>query len=78
MAIKLPPPPRKIIDKGNPPEHGDTRENLRKPEPGNTIALNFRVAVEFKRDFKVAAATAGITQSELLMEAFHLWHQKNG
>jgi hypothetical protein len=78
MATKPPPPPRKIADKGEPPERIETRENLTKPEPGNMVALNFRVPAEFKKDFKVAAATAGITQSELLAQAYKLWNQKHG
>ena len=33
---------------------------------------------EFKRDFKIAAATQGITQSELLQQAFTEWRQRHG
>jgi hypothetical protein len=42
------------------------------------VALNFRVPAEFKRDFKIAAATQGITQSELLQQAFSEWRQRHG
>jgi hypothetical protein len=42
------------------------------------MALNFRVPAEFKRDFKVAAATHGVTQSELLQLAFRQWRERNG
>lgn len=78
MAIKLPPPPRKTDPKGTPPERTETKENLSKPEPGESVALNFRVPAEFKRDFKIASATIGIKQSELLQQAFRLWEEKHG
>ncbi len=42
------------------------------------IALNFRVPTNFKRDFKIAAAMQGVTQSELLQQAFHEWQQRYG
>lgn len=78
MAVKLAPPPRKAADKGTPPEREDSRDNLARPEPGRIVALNFRVPADFKRDVKIAAAMAGITQSELLQQAFRLWQQKRG
>jgi hypothetical protein len=73
-----PPPPRRSEPKGEPPERTYTRHNLVKPEPAETVALNFRVSAEFKRDFKIAAATQGITQSELLQQAFAEWRQRHG
>jgi hypothetical protein len=36
-------------------------------------ALNFRVPAEFKKNFKIAAATYGIKQSELLQQLFSDW-----
>lgn len=78
MATKPPPPPRRHEAKGQPPERIQTRGNLAKPEPGESVALNFRVPAEFKRDFKIAAATQGITQSELLQQAFMEWRQRHG
>jgi hypothetical protein len=78
MSIKTPPPPKKNDQKGSPPERNNTKQNLKKPEPGVIVALNFRVPDEFKRDFKIASATFGITQSELLQQAFKLWKNKNG
>ena len=50
-------------------------ENQGKP-PG--VALNFRVAADFKRDFKVAAAVRGVTQSELLRRIFQQWRGRDG
>lgn len=78
MATKPPPPPRKSDLKGKPPERTETKINLVKPEPGEIVALNFRVPAEFKRDFKIASATVGITQSELLQQAFRMWEEKHG
>lgn len=78
MTTKPPPPPRRAELKGIPPKRTETKENLIKPEPGKVVALNFRVSSSFKRDFKIASATFGITQSELLQQAFRLWTEKHG
>lgn len=40
-------------------------------------ALNFKVPLEFKKRFKIAAVTHGITQSELLLQAFDEWQKKH-
>lgn len=77
MATKTPPPHR-VLSKGEPPARSETRNNLVKPEPGQTVALNFRVPAEFKKDFKIAAASHGVTQSELLQQAFREWRERNG
>ena len=73
MPTKLPAPPRRSDLKGQPPERMETKVNLAKLEPGEIVALNFRVPADFKRDFKIASATIGITQSELLQRAFRFW-----
>jgi hypothetical protein len=79
MATKAPPAPtRRTALKGEPPVRSETKANLVKPEPSKTVALNFKVPAEFKRNFKIAAATTGITQSELLRIAFNLWNEKQG
>jgi hypothetical protein len=36
------------------------------------------VPAEFKRYFKIAAATYGMTQSDLLQQAFSDWLQRHG
>jgi len=64
--------------KGAPPARTETKGNLSKSEPEKTVALNFRVPAAVKKDFKIAAATAEITQSELLVEAFRLWRERHG
>ena len=79
MPTQPPPPPRRPQPtKGDPPDRVETKSNLVKPEPLGTVALNFRVPAEFKRDFKIAAAMHGITQSELLQQAFRQWQERNG
>lgn len=75
MATNTPPPPTK---KGEPPARTETRRNLSKPQPEKIVALNFRVPAEFKKEFKIASATNGITQSELLQQAFDEWKKRHG
>lgn len=77
MATSIPTPPLKS-GKGEPPLRNQTRNNLSKPSPGDNTALNFRVPSEFKKDFKIAAASQGITQSELLRQAFMQWKERHG
>jgi hypothetical protein len=36
------------------------------------------VPADVKKNFKIAAATHGITQSELLVKAFEEWQQRHG
>ena len=43
-----------------------------------TVALNFRVPAGFKRAFKIAAASEGITQSALLRRIFGEWQGRDG
>ena len=78
MATKTPPPPKKKTSKGEPPTNSETRSNLVKPEPAKLVDLNFKVSAEFKKDFKIAAATQGITQKDLLQFIFEYWSQRKG
>ena len=75
---KAPPPPRKKSHKGEPPTNQETKANLNKPEPGELANLNFKVPATFKRDFKIAAATYGMSQVELLKEIFEFWSENHG
>jgi len=77
MPTQTPPPPRTAAKKGEPPSREQTRGNLSKPEPTKAVALNFRVPAEVKKNFKIAAAVHGITQSELLVQAFTEWQQRH-
>ena len=75
MPVKAPRPPFRAF-KGEPPAKTETRSNVSKPEPDQMVALNFRVPAKLKRDFKIASAIHGITQSALLAEAFDEWQKK--
>ena len=77
MATKPPPPPRKS-SKGEPPKSNEARSNLVKPEPAKLVDLNFKVSAEFKKNFKIAAATQGISQKDLLQEIFKHWSERKG
>ena len=55
-----------------------TRDHVHEPELVRMVALNFRVPAEFKKNFKIAAATYGMKQSELLQQAFAEWMQRHG
>lgn len=64
------------------PSHSDTKKTHSKNVTANSekkkmVALNFRVSADFKKDFKVAAASHGITQSDLLQQAFVEWMAKH-
>jgi hypothetical protein len=72
MPVNVPP------RKGEPPRKTETRGNVSKPEPARIVPLNFRVTAEIKRDFKIAAAVHGISQSGLLIQMFEEWQQKHG
>ena len=74
---KAPPPPRKS-QKGEPPSPEESKANLNKPEPGELANLNFKVPATFKRDFKIAAATYGMSQVDLLKEIFEFWSSNHG
>lgn len=74
MATTPPPPPSRNR-KGAPPKIEEIRTNLEKPGPEEAANLNFKVTAEFKRDFKIAAATRGVKQVELLQEVFRFWSE---
>jgi hypothetical protein len=67
-----------ISAKGESPVREATRDHVQKPELARMVALNFRVPAEFKKNFKIAAATYGMKQSELLQQAFAEWMQRHG
>lgn len=49
---------------------GRSSLNTRKREAGNLVDLNFKVTPEFKREFKLWAASHDLKQKEVLEEAF--------
>ena len=76
MVISIPAPVR--TTKGEPPVREENSDNVHKPELARMVALNFRVPAEFKKNFKIAAATYEVKQSELLQQAFTEWMQRHG
>jgi len=77
MSTNVPKAPLKSNRKGDPPSRKQIRGNLTKPSSNEDIILNFKVSSEFRRDFKIAAAIQGITQSKLLIEAFEVWKERH-
>lgn len=77
MPTNTPPPPRRQKTKGEPPTSATTKSNLTKPEPGKLVDLNFKVPAEFRKNFKIAAATQGKSQVDLLQEIFQFWSARN-
>jgi len=64
--------------KGESPVREVNSDHVQKPGLARMVALNFRVPAEFKKNFKIAAATYGMKQSELLQEVFAEWMQRRG
>jgi hypothetical protein len=62
---------------GNAPAGSGTPERGAKAGSKRVAALNFRVSPDFKKAFKIAAATHGVTQSDLLQQAFDEWRQRH-
>lgn len=75
-VTKVPPAPRK--QREAPPPLEETPQNLEKSPPLATETLNFKVTADFKREFKVYAASRGITMIQLMEEGYRLYKQRNG
>lgn len=71
MTTKAPTRQRK-----GPPKGKLSTKIKTKPDFTKIVALNFRVSGSFKKDFKIAAANLGITQSDLLLQVFEEWQQR--
>ncbi len=71
---KIPAP--KKTRKGAPPALNRTVGNLDKPAPSELTPLNFKVPVEFHREFKTYAAQRGMSMVELLQQGFQLVKQR--
>lgn len=59
-------------DKTDPQKDLKKAGNTKKKESGATVDLNFKVNSEFKKEFKLWAASHEITQKEVLETAFQL------
>jgi hypothetical protein len=75
-ATKVPPAPKRLREA--PPPLEETPQNLEKAPPLATETLNFKVTAEFKREFKVYAASRDMTMIELLEESYQLYKQRHG
>lgn len=75
-ATKVPAAPKK--QREAPPPLQETPQNLEKMPPLATETLNFKVTAEFKREYKVYAASRGKTMIELMEESFQLYKQRHG
>lgn len=51
---------------------GRSSINTRKRESGSLVDLNFKVTPEFRREFKLWAASHDLKQKEVLEEAFRV------
>lgn len=64
------------LDLGKPAQKfqtaGRSSINTRKREPGSLVDLNFKVTPEFRREFKLWAASHDLKQKEVLEEAFRV------
>ncbi len=74
------PPPRAATKKGKgaPPALVQTVGNLDKPEPESYKPLNFKVAPDFHRDFKLYAAQHGLSMVDVLQKGFELVKANRG
>jgi hypothetical protein len=61
---------------GAAPAGSEGQANQVKSGSKRVVALNFRVSGEFKKAFKITAATLGVTQSDLLQQVFDEWRQR--
>lgn len=50
----------------------DTPDNIKEKKD---VDMNFKVPPDFKREFKVSAATHGLKQRELLFECYKVWKE---
>ena len=75
MSTRVPPPKKQ---REAPPPLEATPQNLEKTPPLETETLNFKVSAEFKREYKVYAASRDKTMIELLQESYQLYKDRHG
>jgi hypothetical protein len=61
--------------KGAPPPESRASANLSKPADGVLMPLNFKVASDFKIEYKTFAASHGMTMNKLLEASFKLYKE---
>ena len=70
----------KKLDLGIPTKNVNTSKastNTRKKESGDTVDLNFKVSPEFKREFKLWAASHEMSQKAVLEASFSSLKKNN-
>jgi hypothetical protein len=70
------PSPRK--QREAPPQLEEAPRNLEKAPPQDTETLNFKVVAEFKREYKVYAASRGMTMIDLLEQSYQIYKERHG
>jgi len=73
---RVPPAPKK--QREAPPQLEETPHNLEKPPPLATETLNFKVTAEFKREYKVYAASRSMTMIDLLEQSYRIYQERHG
>lgn len=77
-TVAVPPPPRQGSRLPPPPPPSDVPDNLTKPSDEKLQDLNFKVASDFHRTFKITALMWNMTMKELLEASFRLWVEQHG
>lgn len=76
MATTKVPAPKKKREA--PPQIEGAPQNLEKTPPLETETLNFKVKDEFKREYKVYAASHGMSMIDLLQKSYQLYKDRHG
>ncbi len=76
MATTKVPAPKKKREA--PPQIEETPKNLEKTPPLEAETLNFKVTADFKREYKVYAASRDMTMIELLQQSYQLYKDRHG
>lgn len=76
MATLIPKAPSKS-KKGEPPKNDEVKGNLSAPSENDMVYLTFRVTSEYRKNFKITAATQGIKQVDLFFQAMDEWRQRH-
>lgn len=66
---EIPKKPKKS-GKGAPPPSVETKGNLTSPGDGELVNLSFKVAPEFRKEFRIFAAENDLSHVDLLKESF--------
>ena len=76
VKTKVPPAPKK--QREAPPPLEETPQNLEKTPPLAAETLNFKVTADFRREYKVYAASRSMTMIDLLEQSFKIYKERHG